>query len=99
MAAGERPDVTLLDAPVSGSKDPAERGQLTIFASGPAVARSPVAPLFDALRPAHDLGRRVRCRNAAEAGGQHLVRVHDRGASHIGSTCPAARPRDRASYL
>jgi 3-hydroxyisobutyrate dehydrogenase len=49
MAAGERPDVTLLDAPVSGSKDPAERGQLTIFASGPAEARSRVAPLFDAL--------------------------------------------------
>jgi 3-hydroxyisobutyrate dehydrogenase len=31
----ERPDVTLLDAPVSGSRDPAEHGQLTIFASGP----------------------------------------------------------------
>jgi len=26
--------VTLLDAPVSGSRDPAEQGQLTIFASG-----------------------------------------------------------------
>ena len=45
----ERPDVTLLDAPVSGSKDPAEQGQLTIFASGPEEARGRVAPLFDAL--------------------------------------------------
>jgi 3-hydroxyisobutyrate dehydrogenase len=45
----ERPDVTLLDAPVSGSRDPAERGQLTIFASGPEQVRSRVAPLFDAL--------------------------------------------------
>jgi 3-hydroxyisobutyrate dehydrogenase len=45
----ERPDVTLLDAPVSGSKDSAEQGQLTIFASGPREARSRVAPLFDAL--------------------------------------------------
>ena len=45
----ERPDVTLLDAPVSGSKDPAEQGQLTIFASGPEQARTSVAPLFDAL--------------------------------------------------
>src|SRR5438477_9519017 len=45
----ERPDVTLLDAPVSGSKDPAEQGQLTIFASGPERAHSRVAPLFDAL--------------------------------------------------
>ena len=49
MAGAERPDVMLLDAPVSGSKDPAERGQLTIFASGPDAARGRVAPLFDAL--------------------------------------------------
>ena len=45
----ERPDITLLDAPVSGSKEPAEQGQLTIFASGPDEARERVAPLFDAL--------------------------------------------------
>jgi 3-hydroxyisobutyrate dehydrogenase len=45
----ERRDVTLVDAPVSGSKDPAAQGQLTIFASGPDEARSRVAPLFDAL--------------------------------------------------
>jgi len=49
MAGAERPDVTLIDAPVSGSKDPAERGQLTIFASGPGAARVRVTPLFDAL--------------------------------------------------
>jgi 3-hydroxyisobutyrate dehydrogenase len=49
MASHERPDVMLLDAPVSGSRDPAERGQLTIFASGPGGARARVAPLFDAL--------------------------------------------------
>ena len=49
MASGERPDVMFLDAPVSGSKDPAERGQLTIFASGPGEARARVAPLFEAL--------------------------------------------------
>jgi 3-hydroxyisobutyrate dehydrogenase len=49
MAAAERPDVTLLDAPVSGSRDPAEQGQLTIFASGPEEARRRVAALFDAL--------------------------------------------------
>jgi 3-hydroxyisobutyrate dehydrogenase len=45
----ERPDVVLLDAPVSGSKDPAEQGQLIIFASGPVDARPRVGPLFDAL--------------------------------------------------
>ncbi len=49
LADAERPDVTLVDAPVSGSKDPAEHGQLTIFASGPEVVRSRVTPLFDAL--------------------------------------------------
>ena len=49
MVAAERPDVTLLDAPVSGSKHPAEHGQLTIFASGPEEARPRVAPFFDAL--------------------------------------------------
>ena len=49
MADHERPDVVLLDAPVSGSRDPAEQGQLIIFASGPDDARPRVAPLFDAL--------------------------------------------------
>ena len=49
MVARERPDVILLDAPVSGSKEPAERGALTIFASGADQARARVAPLFDAI--------------------------------------------------
>jgi 3-hydroxyisobutyrate dehydrogenase len=49
MVAAERPDVILLDAPVSGSKDPADHGQLTIFASGPVETRARVTPLFDAL--------------------------------------------------
>jgi 3-hydroxyisobutyrate dehydrogenase len=49
MVGVERPDVLLLDAPVSGSKDPADRGQLTIFASGADEARSRVTPLFEAL--------------------------------------------------
>lgn len=49
LVENQRHDVTLLDAPVSGSKEPAEQGQLTIFASGPEDARPRVAPLFDAL--------------------------------------------------
>jgi 3-hydroxyisobutyrate dehydrogenase len=49
LVQADRPDVTLLDAPVSGSKEPAEHGQLTIFASGPEQARPRVAPLFNAL--------------------------------------------------
>ena len=42
-------DVTLVDAPVSGSTHPAEEGELTILASGPDSARAPVEPVFDAL--------------------------------------------------
>jgi 3-hydroxyisobutyrate dehydrogenase len=49
VVESRRHDVTLLDAPVSGSKEPAEHGELTIFASGPEHARSRVQPLFDAL--------------------------------------------------
>lgn len=49
LVDADRPDVTLLDAPVSGSKVPAEQGQLMIFASGPEEARSRVDPLFEAL--------------------------------------------------
>jgi 3-hydroxyisobutyrate dehydrogenase len=45
----KRPDVTLVDAPVSGSKDPAAEGKLTIFASGPEKTRDRLTPLFDAL--------------------------------------------------
>lgn len=49
LVEAQRTDVTLLDAPVSGSKEPAEQGQLMIFASGPDDARPRAAPLFDAL--------------------------------------------------
>lgn len=49
LVENARPDITLLDAPVSGSKEPAEQGELTIFASGPDEARVRVTPLFDAL--------------------------------------------------
>jgi 3-hydroxyisobutyrate dehydrogenase len=49
MVEKERPDVTLVDAPVSGSKLPAQQGKLTIFASGPDDVRARVTPLFDAL--------------------------------------------------
>jgi 3-hydroxyisobutyrate dehydrogenase len=44
-----RPDVTLVDAPVAGSRGPAEKGELTIFASGPAEAKAPLRPVFAAV--------------------------------------------------
>jgi 3-hydroxyisobutyrate dehydrogenase len=49
LVESRRHDVTVLDAPVSGSKEPAEQGKLTVFASGPDDARRRVAALFDAL--------------------------------------------------
>jgi 3-hydroxyisobutyrate dehydrogenase len=49
LVADRRSDVTLLDAPVSGSKGPAEAGTLTIFASGPVEMQPRVAPFFDAI--------------------------------------------------
>ncbi len=45
----ERPDILFLDAPVSGSKVPAEQGKLTIFASGSERARPTAEPVFSAL--------------------------------------------------
>jgi 3-hydroxyisobutyrate dehydrogenase len=44
-----RSDVIFVDAPVSGSKGPAESGQLLILASGPPEAQPIVAPAFDAI--------------------------------------------------
>ena len=44
-----RPDVLFVDAPVSGSKGPAEQGQLLILASGPAAAQDVTSPVFSAI--------------------------------------------------
>ncbi len=47
--AAERPGVVFVDAPVSGSKGPAEQGQLLILASGPTPAADTLRPVFDVL--------------------------------------------------
>jgi 3-hydroxyisobutyrate dehydrogenase len=44
-----RPDVMFVDAPVSGSKGPAEKGQLLILASGPSGAKTITGPVFSAI--------------------------------------------------
>jgi 3-hydroxyisobutyrate dehydrogenase len=41
--------VTLVDAPVLGTRDPAEQAKLVILASGPQDTRDQVMPVFDAL--------------------------------------------------
>jgi 3-hydroxyisobutyrate dehydrogenase len=45
----EASTVTYVDAPVLGTKQPAEEGKLTVLASGPAEALDKLAPLFDAV--------------------------------------------------
>lgn len=44
-----RSDVVFIDAPVSGSRQPAETGQLLILASGPHAASKSLEPVFGAL--------------------------------------------------
>ncbi len=61
------PDVLLVDAPVSGSKGPAEAGRLLILASGPPEARPVLEPV---LRP---LGRTVWLGEAGQGSKLKLV--------------------------
>ena len=95
LVDAERPDVTLVDAPVSGSKDPAEQGQLTIFASGPDEARSRVAPLFDAL------GQRTIWVGAVGAGSRLKVvnntwlAFASEAVAAVGGPGPSVGARDR----
>src|SRR5579862_3717915 len=44
-----RPDVQFVDAPVSGSKGPAQAGELLILAAGPPAAKVAVEPVFAVL--------------------------------------------------
>jgi 3-hydroxyisobutyrate dehydrogenase len=45
----EQHGLTLFDAPVLGTKQPAEEGKLVVLASGPEAARERVQPIFDAV--------------------------------------------------
>jgi 3-hydroxyisobutyrate dehydrogenase len=42
-------DVAFFDAPVLGTRKPAEAGELTVLAAGPAELRTQVEPIFDAV--------------------------------------------------
>jgi 3-hydroxyisobutyrate dehydrogenase len=48
-ALAEEHDLVLVDAPVVGTKQPAEQGKLTVLASGPEEARERCEPIFDAI--------------------------------------------------
>jgi 3-hydroxyisobutyrate dehydrogenase len=49
LAKAHRSDVVFVDAPVSGSRGPAEEGKLLILASGPAAALDALVPVFSVL--------------------------------------------------
>ncbi|MEV6180984.1 NAD(P)-dependent oxidoreductase [Streptomyces sp. NPDC052016] len=42
-------DLVFFDAPVLGTRQPAEAGQLTVLAAGPSASRAAVAPVLDAV--------------------------------------------------
>ena len=48
-ALAEQHDVTFVDAPVLGTRDPARAGALVVLASGPESARPAADPVFDAV--------------------------------------------------
>jgi 3-hydroxyisobutyrate dehydrogenase len=66
----ERAGVVLVDAPVLGTKKPAEEGQLVILGSGPEEARERLQPLFDAI------GKRTLWVGEAGAGSRLKVAVN-----------------------
>jgi 3-hydroxyisobutyrate dehydrogenase len=49
LVARQRPDVLFVDAPVSGTRGPAESGELLILASGPEAAKPLLEPAFGAI--------------------------------------------------
>jgi 3-hydroxyisobutyrate dehydrogenase len=49
VALAEDHGLTLVDAPVLGTKGPAEAGELVVLASGPKAAVQTLTPLFDAV--------------------------------------------------
>ncbi len=65
-----RPDVLFVDAPVSGSKVPAEQAQLLILASGPDDASAAVDPVFSAI------GRKTQWVGAAGDGSRIKLLVN-----------------------
>lgn len=48
-AFAEAYDLTLVDSPVQGTRQPAESGELVVLAAGPESARTLLAPIYDAI--------------------------------------------------
>ncbi len=69
-ALADEYDATFVDAPVVGTRAPAEQGKLTILASGPERARPVAEPVFDAV------GARTLWLGEAGAGSRAKVMVN-----------------------
>lgn len=66
----ERHGVAFVDAPVLGTKQPAEAGELIVLASGPGEARPPLEPVFGAI------GKRTMWLGEAGAGSRLKVAIN-----------------------
>jgi len=84
-----RPDVLFVDAPVSGSKGPAEAGQLLILASGPDGASTTLGPAFSAI------GRKTVWLGEAGQGSRMKLVVNAYLASLIEGVAEALELADR----
>jgi 3-hydroxyisobutyrate dehydrogenase len=87
--ADRRPDVAFVDAPVSGTRDPARNGQLTILASGPDRARATAEPVFNAL------GQRVLWLGAAGLGMRLKLVLNTWLAFEVEAAAEASATADR----
>jgi 3-hydroxyisobutyrate dehydrogenase len=84
-----RPDVAFVDAPVSGSRTPAETGQLLILASGPQDTERWLAPVFGVL------GRRTLWLGPAGSGSRMKLALNTWLAFQTEGAAEAAAVADR----
>jgi 3-hydroxyisobutyrate dehydrogenase len=89
LTAALRPDVAFVDAPVSGSKVPAEQGELLVLASGPPRAVEVVEPVFSVL------GRRTVWLGAAGRGSRMKLVVNSWLAVLVEGMAESAALADR----
>jgi 3-hydroxyisobutyrate dehydrogenase len=87
--ARKRPDVAFVDAPVSGSREPARNGGLLILASGPESARPILQPVFGAL------GERTLWLGAAGAGSRLKLVLNTWLAFEVEAAAEVAALADR----
>lgn len=87
-----RHSLVFVDAPVLGTRQPAEAGELLVLAAGPDSARAVLAPVFDAVGRLHHMGRHRRLprgRQQAQTRTEQLGRrldPCDRRGAHAGES-------------